>query len=116
MSVAARIDELLRQKVGDDGKTWKPADLARACGRPAAWLNKRIGKGPLTKKQKMTIEDLELIAKGLGVETCDLFPSSFSYDLRKMTIFEFFEKIVGRELEKRLAQLEAPADPAREPR
>ena len=106
MSVVLRIRELIKQKKDPRGKPWNDAKLAQACGRSASWLAKKIGEGTKTPHSKITIEDLQLIAHALGIDMCDLFPSSLSYDLRKLSMIEFFQRLIGSELDKRLGRLD----------
>jgi hypothetical protein len=69
-SVVDRIYELLSEHRGEDRKPdpWNPTDLARACGKDATWINKRIGRGPKTPKVPLNTVDLELIANALKVD------------------------------------------------
>ena len=106
-SVVDRIYELLQQHKSEDGKPdpWRAADLAGACGKTPAWMNKRIGLGPKTEKIPLNVLDLEMIATALRMDIADLLPGSLWHDIKSLSLYDFLNKLIAEHVEKYCSEI-----------
>ena len=92
------ITERIEEEIKKQGM--KKSHFAEKLGKDASWLNNK-----LVGRRKMTLQDLYLIAQGLGFSGVEeFFPVRYQKSLWEMMLENIFESIVKSELERKLEE------------
>jgi len=87
------IIEIIEKKIRERG--WTKKQFAEKIGKSQGWLNNK-----LKEHRKLTVDDMELIAKGFGESLANLFPTPQNQiDAREMTILDLIRHVCKAEIE-----------------
>lgn len=84
-------------------RDWKQKDLAERIGKTETWLSRKIGEDIKTKR-RITIDDLHIIAKGLGMFATDFFPKRLEDEICSLPLTEFIRNVCRNEIKHYLKE------------